>query len=200
MKSLVIIAGIIAVCQSKFCPGERGGNKCVAKDNAYKCAVFFENLTPNRELTWIGALPDALKKATNQAEVRDILGADVTKESFNDLPTCDEKTANARCYTILDRQTDIALDSCDRNLINTRGSETIGDYLCGQVRRWLRRSDDFKANGIENLKLPFYYSACNGDWTPISDGEKDLYFKEPLCCNPDGTFFRCDGTEFNKKC
>ena len=75
--------------------------KSIFFSNAYKCAVFFENLTPNRNLTWIGALPDALKKATNQAEVRDILGADVTKESFNDLPTCDEKTANARCYTIV---------------------------------------------------------------------------------------------------
>ena len=76
-------------------------SKSIFFSNAYKCAVFFENLTPNRNLTWIGALPDALKKATNQAEVRDILGADVTKESFNDLPTCDEKTANARCYTIV---------------------------------------------------------------------------------------------------
>ena len=63
--------------------------------------MFFENLTPGRPLTWIGALPDALKKATSQEEVRDILGADVTPESFSDLPTCDNKTANARCYTIV---------------------------------------------------------------------------------------------------
>ena len=69
--------------------------------NAYKCAVFFEDLTPKRPLTWIGALPDALEKATNQDEVKDILGADVTRESFDDLPTCEGKTANARCYTIV---------------------------------------------------------------------------------------------------
>jgi len=200
MKTATIILGLAAAVSSKFCPGERGGNQCVAGDNAYKCAVFFEDLTPKRPLTWIGALPDALEKATNQDEVKDILGADVTRESFDDLPTCEGKTANARCYTILDRQTDLALDSCDKNLINTRGSQTIGDYLCGQVRRWLRRSDDFKANGIKNLKLPFYYSACNGEWTPISNNGADLYFKEPLCCNPDGSFFRCDGSPFNSAC
>merc|ERR1712203_917673 len=91
---------LVAVASSKFCPGERAGNKCAAGDNSYKCAVLFENLTPGRPLTWIGALPDALKKATSQEEVRDILGADVTPESFSGLPTCDNKTANARCYTI----------------------------------------------------------------------------------------------------
>jgi len=85
-------------------------------------------------------------------------------------------------------------------LINTRGSQTIGDYLCGQVRRWLRRSDDFKENGIKDLKLPFYYSACNGDWTPISNGASALYFQESLCCNPDGTFYRCDLSEYNSVC
>eukprot|EP00088_Acartia_fossae_P045035 TRINITY_DN4812_c0_g1_i1.p1 TRINITY_DN4812_c0_g1~~TRINITY_DN4812_c0_g1_i1.p1 ORF type:complete len:201 (-),score=50.51 TRINITY_DN4812_c0_g1_i1:35-637(-) len=200
MKTFVSVVALVAVSQAKFCPGERGGNKCVAKDNSYKCAVFFENLTPKRDLTWIGALPDALKKAKNQQEVKEILGDDVNEESFSQLTTCDEKTANARCYTILDRQRSIKLDSCDRNLINTRGSETIGDYLCGQVRRWLRRDDDFKANGIRNLRLPFYYSACNGDWTPISDGSKDLYFDEPLCCTPEGTYFSCDGSAFNSVC
>ena len=25
------------------------------------------------------------------------------------------------------------LDSCDKNLVNTKQSQTIGDYLCGQV-------------------------------------------------------------------
>ena len=69
--------------------------------NSYKCAVFFENLTPKRDLTWIGALPDALKKAKNQQEVKEILGDDVNEESFSQLTTCDEKTANARCYTIV---------------------------------------------------------------------------------------------------
>jgi len=67
--------------------------------NAYKCAVFFENLTSKRPLTWIGALPDALRKAKNKDEAKEILGADVTEESFNNFPSCEASAANARCYT-----------------------------------------------------------------------------------------------------
>ena len=50
-------------------------------------------------MTWIGALPDALKKAKNKEEAKEILGADVTEESFNNFPGCQESAANARCYT-----------------------------------------------------------------------------------------------------
>ena len=69
--------------------------------NAYKCAVFFEDLTPKRKHTWIGALPDALKKAKNQEEIDEILGDNVNEASFKQLTTCDETTANARCYAIV---------------------------------------------------------------------------------------------------
>merc|ERR1711950_3904 len=200
MTSLASCLMLAVLTSAKFCPGERNGNKCVAGDNSYKCAVFFENLTPKRNLTWIGALPDALKKARNKAEVAEILGADVTQASFKQLKSCDNVTANARCYTILDKQRKLPLDSCDRNLINTRGTDTVGDYLCGQVRRWLRNSADFKANGISGLRLPVYYSACGSDWAPVSDGDNDLYVDEPLCCNPDGKFFRCDGKKFTETC
>merc|ERR1712020_734206 len=198
--TVVSCLGLVALASAKFCPGERNGNKCVAGDNSYKCAVFFENLTSKRKLTWIGALPDALKKARNKEEVAEILGADVTQASFKQLKSCDNVTANARCYTILDKQRKLPLDSCDRNLINTRGTDTVGDYLCGQVRRWLRNSADFKENGIENLRLPVYYSACNSEWAPVTDGETDLYVAEPLCCDKDGKFFRCDGSDFTKSC
>merc|ERR1712123_222192 len=182
MKSSLVLCSLLAAAAAKFCPGEKNRNKCRAGDNAYKCSVFFEDLTPKRPLTWIGALPDALKKAKNKAEAAEILAA------------------NARCYTTLNKQRSVPLDSCDKNLINTSGSETIGDYLCKQVRRWLKKSSSFQANGIKNLKLPFYYSACNGDWTPVTNDGADLYADEPLCCNPDGTFFRCSGEEFNDKC
>merc|ERR1711953_1541267 len=191
---------LAALATAKFCPGEKDGNKCAAADNSYKCAVFFENLTPKRNLTWIGALPDALKKARNKEEIAEILGADVTQASFKQLFSCDNVTANARCYTILDKQRKLPLDSCDRNLINTRGTGTVGDYLCRQVRRWLRRSEDFKENGIRGPRLPVYYSACGSDWAPVSDGDNDLYVDEPLCCNPDGKFFRCDGKKFTETC
>jgi len=124
----------------------------------------------------------------------------VTQASFKQLDSCDNVTANARCYTILDKQRKLPLDSCDRNLINTRGTDTVGDYLCGQVRRWLRNSADFKENGIENLRLPVYYSACNSEWAPVSDGDTDLYVDEPLCCDKNGKFFRCDGSDFTQSC
>jgi len=200
MKTAVITLALVAAAAAKFCPVEKNKNRCVAGDTAYKCAVFFGNLTESRPLTWIGALPDALSKASSPEEAKAILGADVTEESFEDLPNCDDVTANARCYAILDGQKDIKLDSCDRNLINTRGSQTIGNFLCGQVRRWLRRSASFKTSGIRDLRLPFYYSACNRDWTPITDGENDLYFDEALCCNPDGSYYNCDGSETNDQC
>merc|ERR1712241_1650207 len=200
VTTLVSCLGLVALASAKFCPGERNGNKCVAGDHSYKCAVFFENLTSKRPLTWIGALPDALKKASSPEEVQDILGADVTEESFSQLDSCDVTTANARCYSILNDQKDIKLDSCDKDLINTGGSTTVGDYLCGQVRRWLRNSASFKSGGIRNLRLPFYYSACNGDWTPITDGSKALFFKEPLCCTSQGLYEKCDGTPFNSVC
>merc|ERR1711862_129601 len=138
MKIAVIVAGLVAASNAKFCPGEKDGNKCAAGENSYKCAVFFENLTSKRPLTWIGALPDALRKAKNKQEAAEILGEDVTEESFNNFPGCQEAAANARCYTTLNKQSKVALDTCDRNLINTSGSETIGDYLCKQVKRWLR--------------------------------------------------------------
>merc|ERR1712212_473363 len=201
-SSLVLLGMVVAIVQAKFCPGEKNGNQCTAGDKAYKCGVFFENLTSKRKLTWIGALPDALRKAKNKEEVADILGADVTEESFNNFPSCEDTTANARCYATLNKQSKVKLDSCDRNLINTSGSQTIGDYLCAQVKRWLRNSSSFKADGIRDLKLPFYYSTCGGSWTPVSSKGEDLYAKQPLCCNPDGTHFNCDGdvTTTNKIC
>merc|ERR1712179_777559 len=166
-SSLVLLCVVLAIVQAKFCPKEENRNQCVAGEGAYKCAVFFENLTSKRKLTWIGALPDALKKAKNEEEVADILGADVTEESFNNFPSCDDRTANARCYTTLNKQAGVKLDSCD---------------------------------GIRDLKLPFYYSTCGGDWTPVSSNGKDLYAEEPLCCHPDGTHFNCDESTINKSC
>ena len=75
------------------------------------------------------------------------------------------------------------LDSCDKNLVNTKAGGTIGDYLCGQVRRWLKNDADFKANGRDNIKIPFYYSSCGEDWTPVSSDGNNLYTDEELCCD-----------------
>merc|ERR1712189_79295 len=67
MKSLVILLSALALTQSAFCPGEKkNGKRCLAKPNTYKCGVFLEDLIPKKPLTWLGALPDALKKVEKE--------------------------------------------------------------------------------------------------------------------------------------
>ena len=62
----------------------------------YKCGVFLEDLTEKRPLTWLGALPDALKRVDKE-EYREILGPGIEPESFENF-NCDVTAANARCY------------------------------------------------------------------------------------------------------
>jgi len=88
------------------------------------------------------------------------------------------------------------MDSCGKNLVNTDGVGTAGDELCKQVKRWLKRDDEFKANGKRDIKIAFHYSVCGGDWTPVNNGTEPIYAKEDLCCKADGTFERCNGEEF----
>ena len=63
----------------------------------YKCGVFLEDLVPKKPITWLGALPDALKKV-DKADYQEILGEDITPESFKNFQ-CDATAANARCFT-----------------------------------------------------------------------------------------------------
>jgi len=90
------------------------------------------------------------------------------------------------------------LDSCGKNLVNIKGDGTAGGELCKQVNRFLKRDDDFKANGKRDIKIAFHYSACGGDWTPVKNNGERLYVEEPLCCDKDGLFERCDGEESEK--
>eukprot|EP00092_Neocalanus_flemingeri_P012010 GFUD01012947.1.p1 GENE.GFUD01012947.1~~GFUD01012947.1.p1 ORF type:complete len:204 (-),score=63.52 GFUD01012947.1:112-723(-) len=198
--SLLAFAVAVAISDGAFCPGEkRNGKRCLAKNNTFKCGVFFEDLVDSKPITWLGALPDAIKKV-KEDEYQDILGENVTPESFNQF-SCDPVAANSRCYTMLTKFKSNALDSCDKNLVKTKSGETIGDYLCGQVRRWLKRDQDFQDKGKDNIKMPFYYSQCGEDWTPITDGEGGaLYSDEELCCTPEGLFRRCDGSDYQKEC
>ena len=92
------------------------------------------------------------------------------------------------------------LDSCDRNLVNTKSTETIGDYLCAQVKRWLKKDKDFQENGKNNIKIPYYFSQCGKDWEPVTGDGAALYSDEELCCTPNGTFRRCDGSDFVNEC
>merc|ERR1719495_2830278 len=81
-----------------------------------------------------------------------------------------------------------------------RVSETVGDYLCGQVRRWLKKDDGFQAAGKDDIKITFQYSHCGNDWKPVNNEGATLYTKESLCCNSDGSFRRCDGSDYVKFC
>jgi len=47
----------------------------------------------------------------------------------------------------------------------------------------LKRNDDYKANGRDNIEMAFMYSECGNEWTEISSSiEGKLVPKEPLCC------------------
>jgi hypothetical protein len=205
MRTVLVLCLLLALTAAKFCPKEVKRDKCRAKQNQYKCAVFFKQLfgpgPKKRKLTWIGALPDILNNK-NKKEVQDILGDNITPESFNNFEQCDDVGANAKCYTLLNQQSLEPLDSCDRSLINSGGSDTIGNFLCGQVRRWLKRSASFKENGIPapGLELPFYYSQCGGNWTPVNNGTADLIAQERLCCTNQGKYYKCDETDFARGC
>jgi len=98
------------------------------------------------------------------------------------------------------------LDSCGKSLVRKKWSdqaeETMGDYLCGQVHRWLKKKDeDYKANGKDNIEMAFMYSECENEWTEISSSEEGpLVQKEPLCCTNKGKFRRCDGSGQRESC
>jgi len=177
------------------------GDKCKSKPNQYKCGAFFENLTPGRELTWLEALPEALKKAKkNKINIKKVVGEEIKEKNFDNPPSCNNTYANARCYILLTKFVNEPMDSCGKNLVNTAGTGTAGDELCKQVKRFLRRDDDFKANGKRDIKIAFHYSECGGDWKPVNNNGTQLYPKEPLCCTADGKFKRCNGKDFTKSC
>jgi len=203
MRHLLLLSLLVAAVELKrpFCPGDgKPGRpaKCRSNDSQYKCGVFLEELVSDFPITWLGALPDALKKVT-PAEYKEILGEDIAPESFENF-NCDITAANSRCYATLAKFKSDPLDSCEKNLVNTKSSQTVGDFLCGQVKRWLRNDADFKANGRDNIRIPIYYSSCGGNWTQVSAGGEGLYVDEPLCCTSVGSFRRCDGSSFKDTC
>merc|ERR1719422_1279110 len=137
MRHLLVFSLLLTVAQLKrpFCPGDgKPGKppKCQSRDNQYKCGVFLEALITEHPITWLGALPDALKKVT-PAEYKEILGEDISPESF-DNHNCDITAANSRCYATLAKFKGDPLDSCEKNLVNTKSTQTVGDFLCGQVK------------------------------------------------------------------
>merc|ERR1711872_1047658 len=116
-------------------------------------------------------------------DVISLLGSNVDAESYEG-DVCGDTLANTRCYAQMTKVKDEDLDSCGKSLVRKKWSdqaeETMGDYLCGQVHRWLKRNDDYKANGRDNIEMAFMYSECGNEWTEISSSiEGKLVPKEP---------------------
>merc|ERR1712112_138318 len=181
---LVCCAALSLVIARKFCPKERNGDECRAKQNQYKCGVFFKDLTSKVPLAWLGALPEAVvrarKEGASDADVISLLGSNVDAESY---------------------EGEVCGETLVRKKWSDQAEETMGDYLCGQVHRWLKRNDDYKANGRDNIEMAFMYSECGNEWTEISSSiEGKLVPKEPLCCTNKGKFRRCDGSGQRESC
>merc|ERR1712105_96954 len=165
--TILLLLLAASVFGRKFCPGERNGNRCAAGDKAFKCGVFFYNLQGDGNLQFLAELPKALKK-TKKEYWPEILGDNITPATFEDNINCDATTGakayNSRCYGMFQNIVDKPLDSCDRNVLVGKAGQTVGDYLCGQVRRWLKRDSDFQANGRRDIEIRFGYSFCKNDW------------------------------------
>merc|ERR1712059_48927 len=103
-----------------------------------------------------------------------------------------KKTANARCYSQLQKAAKESMNSCGKNLSTWGAEESLGDYLCGQVNRWLGNKKDYQENGKDNITIAFMYSQCGKDWEYVSEKEVRLTAKDSLCCGPDGKYNGCD--------
>jgi len=98
---LLVCCAAIAVNARKFCPKERNGDECRAKQDQYKCGVFFKDLTSKVPLAWLGALPEAVVRARKEGATDDdvisLLGSNVDADSYEG-DVCGDTLANTRCY------------------------------------------------------------------------------------------------------
>jgi len=195
----------------KFCPRERrDGLECRAKKDPaqFKCGIFYDNLYGESGITWINAMPEAIRtvEKKNPGLIEKIFpkvnGKAVTKEYFTKwFAPCDADEANDKCYLLMQQIEDNQLDSCDATLGNLDGDDTIGNQLCSQALRFLRKEKIDTSNGIKDMRLSFLRSSCGSAWSPISSSSTgNLYLKEPLCCDTLGKFYKCDGSSYNKEC
>jgi len=157
----------------KFCPRERNGDKCRARNNAFKCAVFFYNLLGKGNYQYIEDLPTYLRRPFWQ----DVVGEGITNDTFYTSIDCGETgntDYNMRCY-------DMFSPIVDKIIYH---EEEEGNRMCNHVGRWLRNDPDFQADGKEKIEIRFAYSYCNNDWKDVtSDGQ--LLSHGPLHCTKD---------------
>jgi len=217
-KVVVLLFGLAALAAAKrFCPREkRDGFECRAKQDQFKCGIFFEDLLGGNDIKWIGALPDAIKKTrrTDPLLVEKIFpkveNKVVTEEYFKTFKEkCDkkgEKDANSKCYLVLSQIADDKLDSCKKTVGNLDGTDTIGNQLCGQARRFLAGANKDTTKGLIDQKLSMYKSYCTEPWTPVDSTDKNtkittnLTVEEKLCCDASWRYYKCGGGDFKKSC
>jgi len=197
-----------------FCPVETNKDRCRSKDKAYKCGLFFKNLNPNGDLTYIGSVPEALEKAMDEGvseeDVTTILGSALTAKDYSDIE-CSDSLVNDKCAAQMDSATR-DFDECTKSTFlkdwKEDAKETTGDALCTMVHEYYVANqlkdksghDDYTANGKDNIEVTYMYSMCGGDWTEVKDKETKLMAGEQLCCTNKGKFKRCDGSDFKKTC
>lgn len=168
----------------KFCPLESLNNfRCLSRSNAYKCGVFFLDLPGRGPISWIGGLPDILRKPAvkNSPTIRQSLN-NVRPRDFALAPQkCQEgKTANSRCFAIMSKLRQTPFDSCSKNIVNERGTQTFGNILCDRINRFYQGNPPQDA--ITNIKLGFFHSECGSDWEPTNNLGDNLNAPDLLCC------------------
>ena len=42
------------------------------------------------------------------------------------------------------------------------------------MHRWLKRNDDYKANGRDNIEMAFMYSECGNEWTEVTENNMNV--------------------------
>merc|ERR1712008_88426 len=123
---LLVCCAALAVSARKFCPKENKWDECRAKQNQYKCGVFFKDLTSRVPLAWLGALPEAVVRARKEGatddDVTSLLGSNVDAESYEG-DVCGDTLANTRCYAQMTKVKDEDLDSCGKSLVRKKWSE-----------------------------------------------------------------------------
>ena len=69
--------------------------------SAYKCGVFFKDLSPNVPLAWLEAMPDAVVRARKEGatdeDVIELLGSNLDGTSYENYG-CGDEEANTNCY------------------------------------------------------------------------------------------------------
>jgi len=233
MKSFLILATVALAATVSALPN-KGGKLCKASDirdvdecisvqledaSQFKCAIMYQNLPTTdgetQPLTWLGALPDALRKKSimnsedpelkasfGNIEAKSFwwrLGAYDDKKKFEE-ERCNKVHASAKCYAAMIDPAEKSLDKCAVNIINEEGKQTFGDSLCQNLYDNKFITPDM--GSIKDIEVGMHYSYCGEPWQKVESEGVQLTLKEPLCCQQDASdsskykFYRCDGSAF----